>query len=102
MTLLDQMDTDLDKVFFDKDRGFAEECETPASTINVLFDEEYYLSQPDTGIGVSSFQPVASMKKKDADTLEVGHILYIRQTEYSIIEFQDSGDGEVLAILRKQ
>jgi len=99
MGFTDDLETDLDQVFLNKDE-FAEEITiTPDSsgppfTTNAIFDREHEEIDPDTGVPVISEKPVVRIQEKDLPfPIEEDDEATVRTIVYKIIDIRPDGVG---------
>jgi len=107
MTLKDDVDTDLDNVFF-KD---ATEFNTPATytplgvggppvAVNVVFDREYIEINVGTP-GIEGDQPIALGKAADFPNVKHGDSLNVNAINYTIVNPKPDGTGMILLVLKE-
>lgn len=102
MSLLEQLETDLDDVIYDTSHGFAElATASGGGSVVVIFDAPFYGADPGGVLTIGNAQPIVRVRDADAAALAVGNVLTIRTVDYSIIEKQPNNQGEHLLTLRK-
>lgn len=105
----DQLDADLEDVFFNKDE-FAEEITlTPAAqgqdpyTLNAIFDREFQDVDPETERPILSTHPVARINENDlVNPLQPNDTLTIRSTIFEIKTKEPDGVGTIICELKQK
>ena len=109
MTFKDDLETDLDNVFFKDDTEFNTEATyTPlgiggaAATVNVIFDREYIEIAVGTP-GIEGNQPLALGRASDFQNVLQGDTLYFADSgiNYEIVNSRPDGTGLILLQLKE-
>ncbi len=89
--------------FLDTTHGFAVAATYQgASTVNGIFDNEYFEDTVGQGAGAESTRPVFVCKASDVPTVAHGHTLLIGATTYHVIAVEPDGQGMTRLVLEKQ
>ncbi len=90
-------------IFFDTDDWAVASTWTPsggsATTVNGIFDREFYESDAGGTVPVVSEQPRFTCRKSDMSTVAAGDTLNVNSTNYSIEVVEDDGQGVVFLVL---
>jgi len=72
------------------------------SSIDVIFNKEYFAIDPGLGMEVEGTQPVATGRSSDMTNVEIGDTITISSVTYNIINVQPDGVGTTTLILEQQ
>jgi len=72
------------------------------SSIDVIFNKEYFAIDPGLGMEVEGTQPVATGRSSDMTNVEIGDTITINSVTYNIINVQPDGVGTTTLILEQQ
>ena len=104
MSLLDQIDQDLDDVFFSTDDFAQDATWTPsggsATPIKVIFDDEYIGMNIGTG-EIDSSDPMVRVKTSTVPNIAEGDTIEINTTTFYVISPQPDGTGVTLMQLSR-
>tara|TARA_R110000824_G_scaffold317820_1_gene504983 strand:- start:4400 stop:4708 length:309 start_codon:yes stop_codon:yes gene_type:complete len=72
------------------------------STINVIFNREYFGIDPGMGLEVEGFQPVATGRTSAMPNVAIGDTITIESVAYNIRSVQPDGVGVTSLVLEDQ
>jgi hypothetical protein len=91
--------------FFDTDAHGTQATITingSSSTINVIFNKEYFAIDPGLGVDVESTQPVVTGQSSDMTNVDNEDSITIDSVSYNIVSVQPDGSGVTSLVLETQ
>ena len=73
-----------------------------SSTINIIFNKDYFAIDPGTGIDIESSQPVVTGATSDMTGVDNGDTILISSVTYNIVSVEPDSQGVTQLVLEKQ
>tara|TARA_B110000438_G_scaffold206122_1_gene197798 strand:- start:359 stop:667 length:309 start_codon:yes stop_codon:yes gene_type:complete len=73
-----------------------------SSTINVIFNKDYFAIDPGTGIDIESTSPIVTGASSDMTNVDNGDTISISSVTYNIVSVEPDGQGVTQLVLEKQ
>lgn len=73
-----------------------------SSTINVIFNKDYFAIDPGTGIDIESTSPIVTGASSDMTNVDNGDTISISSVTYNIVSVEPDSQGVTQLVLEKQ